>query len=663
MGWAGLYPWAAFVMTLGLLMAAVPAGAQTTPTPTARPTAAATATAVPTPSFVPAPPTLQPVANDDPRFGAVQAINAPQAAANAGVKWERLIFPWNEIQPNGPSDFEQGWFSEQQINGELARGVQLVGITLYTPAWAARDPQNEARSVPKNLELPIDHPQNYFASYIKRLVAKYRGRIDTWVILNEPDIYKDPDDFRTFAGTPADYAQVLRVAYLAAKSANPNVTIVMSGFTYWWDHEAHRPLYFQRVLDAIGGDREAPRYNWYFDAVDAHTYGNPLNGFNIPTTFRRIMRDKGLDKPIWIIESNVLARDDPKTPTNDPSFRGTMEDQASYIIENMALAMAADVQRYSIYKMSDEDAEVGDQYWGLVRNDGSVRPSYVAFQTGVKTFQRVRSATYYWWGSNIPPTEQEITNVLASNANRFQWVWPAPVNVVVMDKSPQRLTVIWNASPQAVDVSLPAYSASAQIMDKYGRTSPLAARNGYYELSLEPSRNNSDPRDRTLYLVGGSPWIIVEDMNQAIAPAPTLTFTPTATATPTAVPTATLLPGQTPPPTASRTPTRPPSSPFAATPTPTIGPPGAAPSVGPPTGPGGAPPATPSPTLTPPAGPSPSATTTPAVPTPAVPAFRLPPPQSAAQPSATPTAATAAPDGLVGEPPPPPGGDGGSPAP
>src|SRR5438874_682242 len=89
-----------------------------------------------------------------------------------------------------------------------------------------------------------------------------------------------------------------------------------------------------------------------------------------------------------------------------------------------------------------------------------------------------------------------------------------------MDKSPQRLTVIWNASPQAMDVSLPAYSASAQIMDKYGRTSPLVARNGYYELSLEPSRNNSDPRDRTLYLVGGSPWIILEDMNQAIAPAP-----------------------------------------------------------------------------------------------------------------------------------------------
>ena len=71
-------------------------------------------------------------------------------------------------------------------------------------------------------------------------------------------------------------------------SGKPNVTIVMSGFTYWWDHEARRPQYFQRVLDALGGDRTAPANNWYFDAADAHTYGNPLNGYNIPTTSQAI---------------------------------------------------------------------------------------------------------------------------------------------------------------------------------------------------------------------------------------------------------------------------------------------------------------------------------------------------------------------------------------
>src|SRR6266849_9729699 len=106
MQWLGLYPLTALLTVGGLLLAGVPAGAepagsplaQVRATPSAAPTTAASPTAPP-PQVAP----LPPVANDDPRFGAVQAAFAPQAAQNAGVKWERLIFPWNGIQPNGPS--------------------------------------------------------------------------------------------------------------------------------------------------------------------------------------------------------------------------------------------------------------------------------------------------------------------------------------------------------------------------------------------------------------------------------------------------------------------------------------------------------------------------------------------------------------------------------
>src|ERR687886_1398534 len=68
----------------------------------------------------PAPQPLPPVANDDPWFGAVQAISAPQAALNAGVKWQRLIFPWELIQPNGPNDFGQGYFSDAEVDAQRA---------------------------------------------------------------------------------------------------------------------------------------------------------------------------------------------------------------------------------------------------------------------------------------------------------------------------------------------------------------------------------------------------------------------------------------------------------------------------------------------------------------------------------------------------------------
>ena len=215
-----------------------------------------------------------------------------------------------------------------------------------------------------------------------------------------------------------------------------------------------------------------------------------------------------------------VRKDDPRVGAGDGPFRATQDEQASYVIESVALARAAGVQRYSIYKLQVQFPENGDEYWGLTRNDGSLRPAYVAYQVAVKYLQGVRAAVYSWAGSQVPPSEQEITTLLASNTNRYQWPWPAPVNTVVLDRPGQRVTVIWNASPQPVQVALPATGRAAQLVDKYGQARPLVASNGAYPLTLEPSRNNSDPRDTTLYLVGGSPWIVVEDLSAALAPAP-----------------------------------------------------------------------------------------------------------------------------------------------
>src|SRR5438105_8406387 len=142
MRWRGLYLVVALATAVAVLGGGGPVGAQGSGPPAASPPGSG-------------PPGLQAlpaVASDDPWFGAVQAIAAPQAAQNAGVKWQRLIFAWNAIQPDGPGDFKAPEYSDADVNGQLAQGVPIVGITLYTPRWAARDAQYEGRSVPRNLE-------------------------------------------------------------------------------------------------------------------------------------------------------------------------------------------------------------------------------------------------------------------------------------------------------------------------------------------------------------------------------------------------------------------------------------------------------------------------------------------------------------------------------
>src|SRR5438105_6136624 len=82
-------------------------------------------------------------------FGVVQAIYNPERAAQAGVQWERLIFPWSLIQPSGPDSWTNGYFTDQQVAQEAGRGIELMGLAVYTPDWASTTPRNaKATNVP-----------------------------------------------------------------------------------------------------------------------------------------------------------------------------------------------------------------------------------------------------------------------------------------------------------------------------------------------------------------------------------------------------------------------------------------------------------------------------------------------------------------------------------
>jgi hypothetical protein len=230
----------------------------------------------------------------------------------------------------------------------------------------------------------------------------------------------------------------------------------------------------------------------------------------------------GLERPIWIGESNVVPADDPMNPIG-PAFHATMDQQASYIIEAFALARAAGAERMSIYKLVDEAREGADELYGLVRNDGSIRPAFTAYQTAVRYMNRPTSAVYTWDGASDPPTEDQLTRLIQSNAKRTQWVWPAAVNRVTLEQGAERVNIVWNASPKLVTAHLPAIAKSAQVIDKYGRdTGEVVAQNGQYQLELQPTSNNSDPRDSSVYLVGGDPRLLVE----RVTPLPTAVDAP-----------------------------------------------------------------------------------------------------------------------------------------
>jgi hypothetical protein len=200
-----------------------------------------------------------------------------------------------------------------------------------------------------------------------------------------------------------------------------------------------------------------------------------------------------------------------------------MDQQASYVIQAFALARAAGAERMSIYKMVDERPEGPGELYGLVRNDGSPRPAFTAFQTAVKFLSSPLSAVYTWDGASDPPTDDQITALLNDNTGRTQWIWPAAVNRVELERGTERDIIVWNASPKLVTAQIPATAKSAMVVDKFGRdTGQVVAQNGQYKLDLYPTNDNTDPRDPTEYLVGGDPRILVEK----VVPLPTAVDAP-----------------------------------------------------------------------------------------------------------------------------------------
>src|SRR5437899_12016626 len=82
-----------------------------------------------------------------------------------GAGWERLILPWDQIQPDKPGDFSKlgQTLTRAQIQAELNRGTKVAGLFQFTPTWPASNPNAGKRPMPKNLAPAFADPNKSFA--------------------------------------------------------------------------------------------------------------------------------------------------------------------------------------------------------------------------------------------------------------------------------------------------------------------------------------------------------------------------------------------------------------------------------------------------------------------------------------------------------------------
>lgn len=453
------------------------------------------------------------------RFGVVESYENPAAATTLGVGWTRVKFHWAIAQQGGPGTWTPD-LSEEKINSELAAGRTVVGLLIGLPEWANED------GLPRGLALPHDDPNNSWGVFVQDVVGRYDGRINHWIIWNEPDIGDANAPGHTWNGTIEQFVQLQRTAYLMAKQTNPNAIIHLPAFTHFWD-----PDYIYNFLDVVVTDPSAADNDYYFDVVTAHLYFQPDSIYTLIQSFAGAVNSRGIpSKPLWLVETNAPPIDDPAWPVPNYTFVVTQYEQAAFVPQGLASALAAGAQRIAIYKMQDTPTDIAanPEPFGLLRMDGTRRPAFTTYQVAI----------------------QYMSGMTAVKRTRWN-----EVGQIELEQEGKQTAVLFSRLPFPQQATVEAVSETAVLVDMWGERQTITARDGVFTVDLPAALCAQTAGDYCM--IGGTVYYLVQSSDGGDPPAaPAAPALPQAgaTATPTSPPTPTSTP-QPATPTATATPT------------------------------------------------------------------------------------------------------------
>jgi len=462
----------------------------------------------------------------DTRFGVAEGFKDSALMAELHAGWERVVVPWDQVQPNGPGDFSHlgTTLSADRVRAEVSRGIRLAAVLQFTPDWAQADPTAGQRSVPKNLDLPFDHPQNYWGRFVYETVRAYAGQIDDWILWNEPDFRAgDPSGGAyTWAGTDEQFARLLAVGYLAAKKANPSAVVSFPATSYWVEELSNprRTPFYERLLRILSADPRAAEHNFYHDAVGLNLYRSPDDVYRVHSLFEAIQRRYGIQRPVWLTEMNAMPTDDVQIACADRQvslpFKTTLDQQAAFAVQGFALAAAAGYQHAEFYDMQDGNT-CQEPAWGLVRADGSRRPVAEAMRTALNYFSHFTTARF------VPLSRaQEAWPAWPKDPNSYLPNWQ--VYQVAFDRpGDQRVTALWNGDGNVLRVRVPKNGTSAKIVNRRGLERPAREDSGAWVVDLPAAAArvslddaNKDPDG--YHVIGGEAVLLVEQGVDPLAP-------------------------------------------------------------------------------------------------------------------------------------------------
>jgi GH35 family endo-1,4-beta-xylanase len=312
-----------------------------------------------------------------------RSTSLPTEAASNGPAWLDLYnlgtlpFYWRQFEPE--PDHPRTEQLADAARNLRAHGVRPKGHTL---AWHTLAPLWLRDALPTEIAARL-------RDRVTREVGGFAGLIDLWDVVNEPTIlpiFTAEPNALTALARKVGRLNVLRLAFEAARAANPAATLLLNDFdlTADFEHVIEQALDAGVPIDVIG--LQTHMHQGFRGEDDLAATVERFARFGLPIHMTETSLVSGHLMPPEIVDLNDYRVDDwPSTPEGEAR-------QADEMVRHYRCLLAQpSVRALTYWGLCDAGAWLHAPI-GLFRADGSPKPSYAALHDLIKGD---------WW---IPPT-------------------------------------------------------------------------------------------------------------------------------------------------------------------------------------------------------------------------------------------------------------------
>ena len=292
-----------------------------------------------------------------------------QVLRRAGVKLLRVGIAWESIE-RIPGQYEWS-FWDRLVATAVQNHVTLIPYVCYTPKWAASRKKHFWKQPPADPE--------QFSAFMRVIAARYRGRVHSWELWNEPD----NSDF--WLGDVAGYARLVRAGVQGVRLADPTDEIVLGGL-------ADGDSVFGRTLlrqYRIGREVSAVNFHGYNETWNRR----PLEDYPREVLALSIAAGSSPPRPdVWMAEFGYSDLQPPAYGGGGEApdvynYQHTAAYQAAALFKSHVLALSTGrlslTAWYRINDLPTATDVIGDsenRFLGVVDTEGRLKPAFFALK-------------------------------------------------------------------------------------------------------------------------------------------------------------------------------------------------------------------------------------------------------------------------------------------